>query len=179
MGIMSFLEQKKAKSLIRKHIISTYDLYGSDVDIIMQSSAMKNTLSILGTINGSYIPFDRNVQLTMVLVADKFMEDLINRASFEKLINDDRVKLKYCIGIMVDILLDGWPYSDNIILRLDLWKNYWAQIDKERSRFIKKEDPFIPAVFYLIVKNNKSGLLQLSSDYPYEEIKEEIQLAYD
>jgi hypothetical protein len=178
MGILGFLESKKAKNLIRKHAMTTYDLMYSDLDVVMESTAMQNQLYLFGKTSGPHIHLKIQTQIAMLLVADSFMEELLNRANFEKISADDRAKLKFCIGVMVDVTLDGWFYDGNKLLRLDLWQNYWKMIDKEGARFIKKDFPFIPVVFSMIVENHKNGVVVLDSNYPIEKVNTEIQLAY-
>lgn len=180
MGLLGFMERRKAKSLIRKHISSVYDLGFYDADVIMNSSPMANQIDMIGRYgSGGLVSLSLQIKIKMVAVAESYMEKLLNRKDLTSIVHDDKVKLKYCLGVMVNIFGDDWPAIETKLLRLDLWRDYWSFMDVEGQIFTKEKKGFIPTVFLMLKILADEGSLGFQSGFPFDEIEKEVLLAYD
>ena len=185
MGIGSFLLKSKIKKIINEYLINA-TIEKSKIKILFKELYDLNYFINLiadDYANGrSVLPIEKRIEIFMVAIAEKYMDELLIIESGGIISEKDFAKLHFCIAVMTSIIRDQWPSIEGKLIKLNLWHKHWRQIDLVGSNLTRQAadvSPTIVILFVMISANLEDGILYLSDDFPFDEIRSLVMSKYN
>lgn len=183
MGLLDFLFEVKIKKVIKQYLAVSQMDVGKIKLLFENSTNMKYGIKELASDKSpALVPLETRLQILMVSIAEHYMVQLLEYDPGDIVSEKDFAKLHYCAAVMAGVISDQWPSLDYKIIRLDLWKKHWKQLNKVGEAITKQHSsasPFVGVMFILITTNINAGILNLPNDYPYKEIEKLILDEYE
>lgn len=180
MGVLNFLLKSKLKKTINEYMINA-KMDRTKINLLFNDSIMQFNIDYLASGSDSMLPIQQRLEHTMVVIAENYMEQLLDYDTNGIISEIDFAKLHFCIAIMISVASDRWLSIDAKILRLDLWYIHWKQINSVGERIIQqssKKTPFIATLYFMMSMNIENGLLYLPQHFPFEIIVKMINDEY-